>query len=109
MKKNIYLAHARDTDLYKIGITKKDPAERLKQLQTGNANELVLVESFETGYDYKMEAGVHAHFKMKKVSNEWFTLTEDDLKLFYSVCERLEATFKILEEQNTYLSRNLLP
>lgn len=102
--KNIYLVQQEGTDLYKIGITKKDPKVRIKELQTGNANPIVLVESYGTRYGYKMEAGVQAHYKMKKVSGEWFMLSEDDVKIFYSVCERLENSFKVLET-NLYLNK----
>jgi hypothetical protein len=102
--KNIYLVQQEGTQLYKIGITKKDPKVRIKELQTGNANPIILVESFQTKFDFQAEAGVQAHYKSKKVSGEWFELTEDDVKIFYSVCERMEHSFEILKT-NSYLSR----
>lgn len=97
---NIYLANQEDTNLYKIGVTKKNPLTRLKELQTGNANNIILTESFTTKFDFKLETALHGYYKQKQVNSEWFELEDDDVKLFYSVCEMFEHNFKILKDNH---------
>lgn len=42
----IYLIRNRENLTYKIGVTKNDPEKRVKQLQTGNSDELDLLYTF---------------------------------------------------------------
>jgi hypothetical protein len=37
------------------------------------------------------------------MENEWFLLTEEDVKSFESLCESREKNFKYLVENNSYL------
>jgi len=106
MRHNIYLFRNKDENQYKIGITKKPVQERIAQLQTGNPNEIMFVESFETSHGYKMENALHNHFRMKRTSDshEWFELSDEDVKMFYSTCERLESNLSFIREHNTYVS-----
>jgi len=68
------------TWLVKVGVS-VNPAQRLRQLQTGNPHELKL--AFECrcpeGLDYKAEAVVHQHLRAQHVRLEWFRLTEDEI------------------------------
>lgn len=96
----VYLANQTGTNLYKIGITKKNPETRVKELQVGNAGTLKLIESFATKYGYKMEAAMHAHFRLKNVRDEWFELEEDDVEQFKAACEKMEKSFDVLKEAN---------
>lgn len=100
--KSIYLAQQQDSNLYKIGITKKEPKKRIKELQTGNGNPLVLIESFKTKHDFKMETALHAHFNTKKREGEWFELSEEDVKNFASLCNDKEATMDFLKKNNFF-------
>jgi len=102
MKKNIYLIKQQDTSFYKIGFTKKDPIKRLKELQTGNGNELVLVKVFESYFSSKVERSLHLHFKNKSVNLEWFLLDENDLLEFDNLCIRYEESFKFLKDHNHF-------
>ena len=104
MKKNIYLARQSETFLYKIGITKNKPKERLKQLQTGNAAPLILIEVFQTVHSFTMETALHAHFISKKKEGEWFELTDDEVKGFISICKEKEATMDFLKQNNHFWS-----
>ena len=102
MLKNIYLARQQESSLYKIGITKNSPKQRIKQLQTGNAVPLVLVETFRTNHDYTMETALHAHFMLKKREGEWFELSDEDVKEFQSICEKKEVTMDFLKKNNHF-------
>lgn len=102
MKKNIYLIKQQDTNFYKIGVTKKEPIKRLKELQTGNGNELILIKVFQSSFAYKVERSLHLHFKDKSVNLEWFLLEENDLLDFDNVCVQYEQSFQFLKDHNHF-------
>ena len=88
---------------YKIGSTRaKKVATRLKQLQTGNANELYIKESYETEYPFKIEKMLHNRFKNANIINEWFELSEDDVKDFKGICEECSKVIDSLKENPFY-------
>lgn len=101
--KNIYLINQQDTELYKIGITKKDPKIRLKELQTGNGNLLVLIKYFVTEFDFKMERALHLCYRSKLYNSEWFLLTENDINEFEKNCMLYENNFKLIQESKNYI------
>ena len=101
---NIYLISS-DTNgkkLYKIGITKRSILERMKEFKTGNAAELIIVDSFVSKWARKIEASFHRSLKSKKVSGEWFDLEEEDIASFKQRCETMHENFEIIESVNTY-------
>lgn len=95
---NIYLAQQYGTNFYKIGVTKKNPELRLKELQTGSPILLILKITYYTKYDFLLENALHNHFKLKRINSEWFELTEEDVKDFIEVCKKLETSFEILKD-----------
>jgi len=96
--KKIYLIQQNNTNLYKIGITKKDINERIKELQTGNANQLVTIHEFATKFGYKLERAIHCYFNSKKFSSEWFELSNEDINNFLNICSNLENNLKVLKQ-----------
>ena len=73
---------------YKIGCTRfNDVDRRLKQLQTGNPNELSLVLSYETGSPFKLEKMLHNRFSSLRCHGEWFRLDEAAVAEFGSICD----------------------
>lgn len=79
----IYVIRAGGSSYYKIGYTSKDSAScRVKQLQTGNPLQLSVVLTFDG--DESDEAYWQLYFahKMTEARNEWFELTENDLRIF---------------------------
>ena len=102
---NIYLisSETNGQKLYKIGITKRAIEVRMKELKTGNAAELAIVDSFQSKWATKIEANLHRQFKPKKISGEWFQLAEQDLKDFKEKCRLLHANFDLMEKSNTYV------
>ena len=52
-----------DSDYYKIGSTRaSDLNKRIKQLQTGNSNQLYLKHSFQTDTPFKLERMLHFYY-----------------------------------------------
>lgn len=79
------------TKYVKIGRTKRPVKERLADLQTGCPFELqIRMYMIVTLTESKMfEKYIHEHFfGGKKVRNEWFELTEDDIQWLISWLER---------------------
>lgn len=96
--KKIYLIQQENTNLYKIGITKKNIEERIKELQTGNANKLLVVTEFQTKFNYKLETALHGYFDRKRINSEWFELLNEDVTNFHTICNTFENNFKLLKE-----------
>jgi len=102
----IYLLHSNDR--YKIGFTRKSIKNRIKQLQTGSSDEIYLISSFESEYYTKIESALHRKFNSNKILNEWFELPDDIVINFKKICKKLHNTFKLLEENNTYLQEKMV-
>lgn len=84
---------------YKIGSTRaKDINKRLKQLQTGNSNQLFIKEYYETSKPFKLETMLHNRFKEYNVIGEWFELEKDDIESFKDTCDKLQTIIDSLKE-----------
>ena len=84
---------------YKIGSTRcKNINKRLKQLQTGNSNKLLIENYYETNKPFKLETMLHNRFKDVNVIGEWFEISEDDKKNFKNICEYYQKIIDSLKE-----------
>lgn len=103
-KKWIYLIKAEVDDIkyYKIGITSRLPEKRLKELQTGNAVQLELINMFETNFANLFETTLHRTFSYEKEMGEWFLLNDEQVFNFIAICTKLEENFLFISENNTY-------
>ncbi len=86
-------------EAYKIGISKNPPKKRLKQLQTGNPNQISILNSYESKNYKKIEQWLHGRYSRKKTlaQNEWFNLTSEEVLGFLDECKKAEATFDLLK------------
>lgn len=100
MKGFVYLICDPLTDTFKIGVTKRDVNERLKEIQTGNPGEVFVSRVFESNYPYKLESMLHRKFNSKKMINEWFALESEDISSFMDICLKYENIIKSLESQD---------
>jgi hypothetical protein len=101
---NIYLISSEVNGqlLHKIGYTRRSVEKRIKEFKTGNASEFLIVDSFQSKWGTKIESQLHRIFKPKKVSGEWFLLTDDDVKKFKEYCITTHDNFELISTQNTY-------
>jgi hypothetical protein len=83
---------------YKIGVTRGKIEKRIKQLQTGNGNEIFLVNSYETKYPFFLERLLHMQFFPQQKMNEWFELKDEDVFNFKEYCTLIEENAKALED-----------
>lgn len=96
----VYLIEERNGQgYYKIGSTRnKDIQKRLKQLQTGNADDLVLKDCFETEKPFKLEKMLHNKYQDKRLDGEWFLLDEDDVSSFQDTCQKYQDIIDSLKD-----------
>lgn len=78
----VYLLNAWGTNKYKIGFTKRDINLRIKQLQTGCPDEIVLARKYECENYQKVEKWLHKQHNSKRVEGEWFLLEDADVYNF---------------------------
>lgn len=112
--KSIYLFNLENTDLYKIGFTrKKDPKLRIKELQTGNPFTILYVNHYETERATTVESTLHRMYSSKKVTEgyedikgEWFLLEPGDVGKFSELCGKIDSNLQVIEENST-LNDNL--
>ena len=87
----------RATPFVKIGIVQgngkdeRDSESRLKDHQTGNPRDLVLLHVSKTPSPYWVESGLHQRFSPARVRNEWYEIDPDELDRARELCERLAA------------------
>jgi hypothetical protein len=100
----VYLisAESNGKKLYKIGYTRRNVSERIKDFKTGNTSVFEIVDSFSSKWGTKIEKAIHKIFKEKRVSGEWFDLCESDISLFYEKCLLIHNNLEFINERNTY-------
>lgn len=104
----VYLINSGATDRYKIGIS-KSPPNRIRGLQTGNPQNLSLVDYYESDIYQKIETVLHRTMKHKKyipedfenLKGEWFKLTFQEVLNFKKECKRIEDSIIYLTENST--------
>lgn len=102
----VYLICDPATDYYKIGVTRGKIEDRIKKLQTGNGTELHVVSYYFCEHPFKMEKLLHTKFTSKKVLNEWFCLSPEDVINFQDICKDTEDTINVLMK-NPFFNKNI--
>lgn len=91
---------------YKIGITKDNVDKRIKQLQTGSPNELVLLNKYESKNYKKLELFLHKKYNKYSTDGgkEWFELPNDIVISFKSECQKIDEMFQtMIDSDNPYI------
>ena len=90
-----------NNETYKIGITRKDPQLRVKQLQTGNPNQIRLIRSYKSTNYLKIEKWLLRKYSSLKTNacNEWRCLESHHIFSFIDDCI-------LADEQITFLKQN---
>lgn len=88
-----------DGEKFKIGMTKhKDIYKRIKELQTGNPNEIWLAAYHKTNYPYKIEKLMHMRHHRDKILNEWYDLDAHSVAHFNDECKICEGIVDVLKD-----------
>ena len=56
-----------NTEIYKIGVIKKEVEKRIKQLQTGSSKEMVLLRKYKSYYYKEIEQQLHRKYNSYKM------------------------------------------
>jgi hypothetical protein len=104
MKGFVYLIADINNGTYKIGVTKNTPEKRLKALQTGNSSQLILKETYECEFPYRLESMLHNHYKLVNEMNEWFYI--ENPQEFLHLCKEFDNIILSLKD-NPHFSKNL--
>lgn len=104
----VYLMLAVDSagiESYKIGITRRHPEKRLKQLQTGNSRKIDLIAYYESEHYAKIERNLHLkYFSYRTESeNEWRELPLQEVIQFKDLCQKHHDMFEIVKADNPFL------
>lgn len=99
----VYLIKNSDENQYKIGYTRRDVEQRLKEFKTGNCNELKVIHEFESEWGTKIESSLHRRFRTKKIDGEWFYLEKGEVDNFLCECQKLHFAFELLAENNSFV------
>lgn len=100
----VYVLCDSGKSMFKIGVTKGKLTKRIKQLQTGNSEEIHLYAYFETDYPFQIEHMLHVKYTEKNKIGEWFELETEDLSDFKNVCTKYEETLlKLKKMGNPYI------
>lgn len=98
----IYLLKQENESKYKIG-TSKNPEKRIRTLQTGNSDKIVLVNKYKSLKFYKkIEYALHNQYSHLKSNGEWFDLTLEEEVNFLNDCEKIENNLNLIEEYKYY-------
>ena len=85
---------------HKIGTTKRDIKKRICELQTGNSNQISLLQHYVSQHYKTIEKWLHAKFSTRRtlVENEWFKLDDADVTGFVELCKKTEETILFLNK-----------
>ena len=95
----------KDSAVYKIGVTKnKVEKGRLGGLQTGNSDELYVVNVFECEHYFKLEGMLHRKYGSVNKRGEWFNLNDEEVLAFTKTCQNLNETIEYLIDNNPFFN-----
>lgn len=92
--RSVYLIRG-NNGKYKIGIA-KIPTQRIKQLQTGNSDKLVIIETYQSENASKIESTLHNQYGHLRNEGEWFDLSVSDEAEFLERCKTIDQTILTL-------------
>lgn len=95
--KFIYLIQSLESGYYKIGVS-KHPQQRVRELQTGNASELRLINTYQSEYAHKIEKTLQRRYSYLRREGEWFDMSISNEVSFINECKKIEETFEILKK-----------
>ena len=83
---------------YKVGFTSRETDDRIKELQTGSHSKMHVVQEYESINARQIETIMHRFLKSKRISGEWFELTNEEALNFTDKCKQIDFNLKYLED-----------
>lgn len=104
---NVYLILQIDSkgqETHKFGITKNDPELRVRQLSTGNPNQIRLLDYYSSENYKKIENVLHKKFKAYQTEsqNEWLKLPHEIISSFKEECKKVDELITFMKANNPF-------
>lgn len=103
----VYLLNEWTTNKYKLGISTKPIEKRIKSLQTGCSNEIIMLRKYDTCHYLKIEKYLHRKFSsyLCNGGKEWFELPDDMVLNFINECETLHNIYEgLIKSGNPFIT-----
>lgn len=93
-----------NNESYKIGVSRRDPIKRVKELQTGNPNTISVARMYQSDNYLKVEKWLHKKYGYLKTeaNNEWRMLEDDHVFSFIDDCEKADDLITFLQKNNQF-------
>ena len=88
-----------NSDQVKIGYTKRNVKDRVKELNSPN---LITILEFETKYPTQLEKALHFRFKKHNIEREWFQLDDYKVDELKEICKMLDEGVTTIKENNYF-------
>ena len=88
-----------NSDQVKIGYTKRNVKDRVKELNSPN---LILILEYETKYPTQLEKALHFRFKKHNIEREWFQLDDYKVDELKEICKMLDEGVSTIKENNNF-------
>ncbi len=85
-----------NSDQVKIGYTKRNVKDRIKELNSPN---LIPILEFESKYPTQLEKALHFRFKQYNIEREWFKLDDFEIEEIRNICEILEESICLINKK----------
>lgn len=91
---------------HKIGFSKNHPSLRKNQLQTGNSKKISVLTFYESKNYKKIENLLHAKYDFQRTDtlNEWFHLTDEQIKSFLDDCKKQDELIEFMLVNNSFFN-----
>jgi hypothetical protein len=96
------LAEMGDNLRYKIGITKNPVEKRVKQLRTGNSDDIMIIHRYRSFNYKKVERMLHLIYKKDRMHLEWFSMTDEQVLSFMGEAKKADETISFLNKENSF-------
>jgi ABC-type iron transport system FetAB ATPase subunit len=83
---------------FKIGFTERTTEKRIKELQTGSHSEMHVLQEYESNNARQIETILHRFLRSKRISGEWFELTNEEVFDFKNRCKKIDENLTYLKE-----------
>jgi predicted GIY-YIG superfamily endonuclease len=107
LKSFIYLIYAETDSVgqWKLGVTKRDINERLKEHTVSNPNIVGVVAMYETdsNLSYSIESVLKRWYRKDKIRGEWITYDGLTKEKFLNDCSKIEKNLKFIKNNSTFI------
>lgn len=80
--------------------------KRIKQLKTGNPNEIFLLFEYDSQNYKQIERSIHKKYCGDNVSGEWFNINMTDMTQMIDDIKKIDDTLSFMKKHNYFMNGN---